>query len=387
MVILKNGKYLSSQGGFIEGDIYVKDGFIQSTNIEEKSYDKKTQGIRQVQVYDIAGKLVIPGLIDMHTHGAIGYDISTATPAQICELTKHYSQNGITSFMPTTMTTSRYNIKDILKNIKKASQMEPGGASIEGVHIEGPFINAHQKGAHDPDWITKPRNSDFDEYRGIMGDLKVHLTVAPEVENGLEFIEYAVKNGGTVGIGHTAGDYETILKGIEAGASIFTHLFNAMTGMHHRKPGAVGVALASKTSVEIIADGIHLHPEIIKIAIKAKGIDSVVLITDSIHATGLEEGQYEFGGFKAYVKDGKATKEDGTIVGSTLALMDAVRNTMKYAGISLEDAVRMATINPARILGLDDKIGSIEIGKRGDLVVMNDDIEIDMVFCRGQRVK
>lgn len=388
MIILRNGLYLSPEGKFVEGDICIEGDTIKCiVNKGESPCCHKKDG-EKAQIVDLEGKRVIPGLVDIHTHGAIGYDVSVSTPDQIRELTKFYSKNGVTSFLPTTITTGREQVKEILRNIRQAKDMEEwDGASIEGVHIEGPFINSKRKGAHDPDWITTPQRSDFDDYSEILGDLKIHLTVAPEIEGGLEFIQYVTKNGSTVGIGHTDGDYETTLKAIDAGASIFTHLFNAMRGIHHREPGTVGGALVSDALVEVISDGIHIHPAVVKMVIKAKGYDKVILVTDSMHAAGLESGEYDFGGFKIYIRDGVAKQEDGTIAGSIINLMDGVRNVVKLAGVSLEDAVAMASINPARLLGLDDKIGSIEVGKRADLVVIDDDIKGQMVFCRGKQIK
>ncbi|HZJ57200.1 MAG TPA: N-acetylglucosamine-6-phosphate deacetylase [Clostridia bacterium] len=386
MIILKNGRYLSAEGKFVKGDIHIEDGKIKSINEQDGSLDSGSVGTG-AHIYDLEDKRVIPGLIDMHTHGAIGYDVSIATPEEICQLTRYYSDRGITSFFPTTITAARGDIKSALRNIKAASKMDCGGASIEGVHIEGPFINAAKKGAHDPNWITTPKKSDYDEYREIMGDLRIHLTVAPEIEGGLEFIDYVVKNDATVGIGHTDTDYNRALEGIRAGASIFTHLFNAMVGIHHRNPGTVGAALTGDAFVEIIGDGMHIHPAVVNIAINAKGPKGVVLVTDSMHAAGLDWGEYDFGGFKILIEGGVAKHEDGTLAGSIISLMDAVKNAMEFSGVSLEDAVAMATINPARVLGLDDKLGSIELGKRGDLVVLDEDLKAHMVFCRGERVK
>ncbi len=387
MIILKNGKFLSPRGGFLQGDIYIEDDTIKHIKAGQAFQNHGEEEVEGHQVIDLEGKKVIPGLIDIHTHGAIGHDASIAAPEQICELSRYYSDNGITSFLPTTITTSRDDIRAALKNIRMAADMECCGASIEGVHIEGPFINEKRKGTHDANWITTPKKSDFDEYREIMGDLRIHITVAPEIEGGLEFIEYVVKNGGTVGIGHTDGDYEMTLKGIKAGATIFTHLFNAMRGLHHREPGVVGAALTANGYVEVIADGHHIHPVVVKTAISAKGFQGVVLVTDSMHAAGLSGGEYDFGGFKIYIEDGVAKQENGTLSGSIINLMDAVRNVIKFADVSLEEAVTMATINPAKVLGLDHKIGSIEPGKRADLVVIDQDIRPLMVFCRGKRTK
>lgn len=387
MLILKNGLYLSAQGEFVEGNIFIEDGIIKSITKKINFLCHYQSRGGQIEILDLKGKYLIPGLVDIHTHGAIGYDISIATPSQISKLSRYYSHRGITSFLPTIITSSSQDRMNALRNIRQAHEMGSSGASIEGVHLEGPFINSKRRGTHNPNWITSPKFSDFDQYKDILGDLKIHITVAPEIENCLEFIRYVAHRGGSIGIGHTDGDYQMTLQAIEAGASIFTHLFNAMRAPHHREPGVVGAALASQAMVEIIADGIHIHPAMVKTTIKAKGYDKVVLVTDSMHAAGLGEGKYDFGGFEVEIKGGVAKKQDGTIAGSLINLMDGVRNVVGFAEIPLEEAVAMATINPARVLGLDHIIGSIEVGKRADLVAIDDDIKVHRVFCRGKRVR
>lgn len=389
MVILRNAQYLTPSGEFVKGDIFLKGDRIhllypENTN-REKGFQDDTEV--EIKIIDLDGKKVIPGLIDIHTHGAIGYDAAVASAEQIHEIARYQAQNGTTSFMPTTVTDDIKNTKNALKQIRKAAQMQGDGATIEGAHIEGPYINEKRKGAHDPAWIRLLDKKDYDEFRDILGPLKAHITVAPEVEGGLEFIKYVRQNGGTVGIGHTDGDYEVIMKAIEVGANVFTHLFNAMRGLHHREPGVAGAALASDIPVELICDGIHVHPAIVKVIARARGAEGVVLVTDSMQAAGLGDGEYEFAGSKIYVVNGHACQEDGTLVGSVLCLFNAVRNMINFAGVSLEDAVRMASLNPAKVLGIDNEVGTIEEGKRGDLIVLDDDMQINMVFCRGVQVR
>lgn len=389
MIILKNGEYLAPSGEFVKGDIFIKGDRIYSLRLRDGNAGEDIQGLdlNGAEIIDLEGKKVIPGLIDIHTHGALGYDVAVASAEEIYEIAKYQARNGTTTFMPTTVTDDINNTKKALEEIRKASDMQGDEATIAGAHIEGPYINAEKKGAHDPKWIKVPSKAEYDNFREILDPLKVHITVAPEIEGGLDFIKYVRQNGGTVGIGHTNADYEITMKAVEAGANIFTHLFNGMRGLAHREPGVAGAALSSDIPVELICDGIHVHPAIVKVIVRARGAEGVVLVTDSIQAAGLGDGEYEFAGSKIYVKDGYAGQEDGTLVGSVLCLFDAVRNVIDFAGVSLQDAVRMASLNPARVLGIDDEVGTIEEGKRADLVVLDDDIRIDKVFCRGIQVR
>jgi len=388
MVILKNLQYLAPSGEFVKADIILKNDRIHaiySDNINEERFYQND--FDEKNIIDLEGRKVIPGLVDIHTHGAIGYDVAVASAEQIHEIARYQARNGTTTFMPTTVTDDIKNTKKALEEIRKAAQIKGDGATIEGAHIEGPYINVQRKGAHDPKWITLPDKNQYDEFRDILGPLKIHITVAPEIEGGLGFIKYVRQNGGTVGIGHTDGDYEITVKAIEAGANVFTHLFNTMTELNHRKPGVVGAALSSDIPVELICDGIHVHPAVVKIVARARGAEGIVLVTDSMQAAGLGDGEYVFAGSKIYVVNGYAGKEDGTLVGSVLCLFNAVKNMVNFGNVSFGDAVKMASLNPAKVLGIDDEVGTIEVGKRADLVVLDDNLEIHMVFCRGNRVR
>jgi len=389
MIILRNAEYLAPSGEFIKGDIFIKGERIYSLRLRDGNDKEDIQEscLAGAEIIDLEGKKVVPGFIDMHTHGAVGYDVAVASAEEIYEIAKYQAQNGTTTFMPTTVTDDINSTKRALEEIRKASNMKGEGATIAGAHIEGPYINVEKKGAHAAEWIKIPSKAEYDNFREILGPLKTHITVAPEVKGGLDFIKYVRQNGGTVGIGHTNGDYDITMKAIEAGANIFTHLFNAMRGLAHREPGVVGAALSSDIPVELICDGIHVHPAIVKVVVRARGAEGVVLVTDSMQAAGLGDGEYEFAGSKIYVKDGRACQKDGTLVGSILCMFNAVRNMVNFAGVSLQDAVKMASLNPAKVLGIDDEVGTIEEGKRADLVVLNDDMQIDRVFCRGIQVR
>lgn len=380
MIVLRNGSYLSPSGVFLKGDIAVEDGRIFSIG----ALAGKHGGCEN---YDMNGYKIVPGFIDIHTHGALGYDVMTASPIQLRGLSKFLVQNGVTSFLPTTITADMAAIKSALENIKTASAMDDMGASILGVHIEGPYINSKQKGCHEVSLIKPPEITEYEAFRSVLGDnLKLRITVAPEIPGAMEFIRYVSSRGDSITIGHTDADSKTVLEAVDNGAVSFTHLFNAMKGIHHREPGTVGAALSGDAYVELICDGIHLHPEIIKMVHKTKGIDKILLVTDAMNATGLGDGYYEFGGFTIKVADGIARQGDGTLAGSTLTLMKAVKNMMRFTGIAFEEAVRMATINPARAIGMDDLTGSIELGKLADFVIVNDDLNIVAVFSKGRQM-
>lgn len=380
MVVLKGGQYLTPDGGFEYGDIVLHGAEIASVNPNFNCRDED-------EIIDITGCLVIPGLVDIHTHGALGYDVSVSSPEEIVELSKFYAKNGVTSFMPTTMTAADEDIYKAISNIKAAAESEQLGSSIVGVHTEGPYINPVRGGCHEKDLIRLPKAADADRIRESLGKkLKWRVTVAPEMPGMPDFIRYVTEKGGLVSIGHTDADAKTVYEAIDAGANCFTHLFNAMKGIHHREPGTAGAALISDTFAELICDGIHVNPEIVKLIYKAKGAGQMVLITDSMPATGLDDQNLIFGGVKVIVKNGIARTEDGTLAGSTLLLKDAVENLTRFTGMPFEDAVRTATVNPAKVIGIDRFTGSMYPGKRADFVVMDDNHQIIYTYCRGKKV-
>jgi N-acetylglucosamine-6-phosphate deacetylase len=380
MIVLKSGKYLTPNGGFEDGDIVLHGSEIASVS---KNFDARSDD----EVIDIRDCLVIPGLIDIHTHGAIGYDVSINKPSEIVELSKFYAKNGVTSFMPTTMTDTDVNIHQSLKNIKAASESGELGASIVGVHTEGPYISPARRGCHQANLIRTPKPEDADKIKEILGTtLKWRITVAPELPGMMEFIKYVIKKGGYVSLGHSDADAQTAYKAVAAGANSFTHLFNAMKGIHHREPGIAGAALLCDSFAEIICDGIHVNPDIVKLIYKAKGAGQIILITDSMPATGMKDCSLIFGGINVIVKDGTARTEDGTLAGSTLLLKNAVENISKFTGMPFEDAVRTASINPAKAIGIDHVTGSIAPGKCADFVIMDSGHNILGTYCRGKKV-
>lgn len=378
MLVFQNGSYLPAVGPFTAGDVAVENG-----RIREVGRFTGEGGQR----LDAGGLYVIPGLIDIHTHGALGYDASLTDAEGFARLSDFYARGGVTSFMATTITDSMENLCRSIDRIRAAAEREQPSAAILGVHTEGPFLSPAHAGCHDPRLLQAPQLDALREMARRLGkNLKLRVTIAPELPGAMDFISETVKLGGSVGIGHTDADEKTALEALRHGANAFTHLFNAMRGIHHREPGCAGEGLLSDAFVELICDGVHLHPDIVKMVYKMKGAAKIVAVTDSLPATGLPDGHVVFGGVDVEVKNGIARTNDGTLAGSTLLLRDAVLNIARFTGMSLEDAVRMATINPARVVGLEDEIGSVEPGKRADLVVVDGGFHIKAVVCRGNLV-
>jgi N-acetylglucosamine-6-phosphate deacetylase len=378
MLTLKNGTYLTPAWEFKRGDIVLEQDKIIS--VGESAFGEGT-------VIDVKGSKIIPGLIDIHTHGAIGIDVMTASPAQIATLSKFLACNGVTAYLPTTVTDGVEAINKAVKNVKIAAENQTDGATIEGVHIEGPYIAHEHKGCHNESDIKLPDIDEYNTIRKILGEkLIIRVTVAPEIQGGSNFIKYVTTHGGFISIGHSDGYSDVAKLGLASGANSFTHLFNGMTGIHHREPGFAGEGLMSGAYIEVICDKMHIHPEVIKMISRIKGIDEIVLITDAMLATGLGDGEYEFGGFEIKVDGGLAQTTDGTIAGSTLTLLKGLKNWTEITGMPLEKALKAATINPARAIGIDSKVGSIEVGKRADIVVLDGDMNIKYTFCKGKKV-
>lgn len=338
-------------------------------------------------VIDAGGGYVLPGLIDVHTHGRSGIDIMEADEVALSSLSLSYAASGVTTVFPTVMTAPLERIKSAAKRIKKAEYT----ADFAGIHIEGPYISRKKPGCHELSAIRRP---DWTEIQALCEEilpLRSHLTVAPEEDTGgviRSFCERFGKCGGTVAVGHTDADFDTAMRAISDGATAFTHTFNAMTPLSHRAPGAAGAALFSDAFAEFICDGIHVSPAVIRIAYEAKRTqgDKFVLITDSIPAAGLADGEYTMNGIPFTLSGGKAARTDGTIVGSALDLFTAVKNLAKFTGIRFEEALICATKAPAEMVGIYDSRGSLDSGKRADLLLCGKDMKIRSVFCAGRRI-
>jgi N-acetylglucosamine-6-phosphate deacetylase len=378
MLLLKNGRVLDDALGFVPRWVVVDGDRIVEV------CDGPPPGVFD-EVIDVAGQRVVPGFVDLHFHGARGIDVMAADAQRLDELRLYQAEHGTTSFLATTITS---RMSELLAAVERISSHSSAGAGarIAGIHIEGPYINPKQKGCHRIEWMKEPELSDYEPFRARAAGGRLHFTIAPELRGSSAFIAAATDAGATVSLGHSDATAAQALGGLHAGGTVFTHLFNAMTGLHHREPGMVGAALTSSAFVELICDGIHVRPEAVDLVYRCKGKDQIVLVTDAMHAAGLGDGDYEFGGYRVSVKDGVARNEEGRLASSTITMLDAVRNAMRFTGARLEEVIAMATRNPARVIGMEGRLGSLRPGAAADLVVLDDQLEIDVVLCGGRRV-
>ena len=335
----------------------------------------------EFEIIDAEGNFVSPGLIDIHIHGSGGSDTMDGTLNALKIISKTIVKNGVTSFLPTTMTMAKTRIYKALLAIREAQSTKMPGASVLGAHMEGPFINKIFKGAQSEEHILLP---DFDFISAFTDVIKI-ITLAPETDKDFNFIKQVSKfRNITLSLGHTNATYEECIKAISLGISHATHTFNAMTPLSHRKLGAVGAIFKSNISCELIADNIHVHPDLFDLLIKIKGDDKVVLITDAMRAGSMKNGEYDLGGQKVIVKDASARLQDGTLAGSVLSLNIAIKNILQHTELSLPQAIKLASLNPAKVLNLQDEIGSLEIGKKSDIIIIDKDINVIKTFISGE---
>lgn len=362
----------------ISGEKFVESSFI---NLGFSSDSDKKHEKRQI---DATGLYAIPGLIDIHFHGCMGDDFCDAKDDTIKNIAKYEARSGITSICPATMTISKDELREVMR--KAATYDNEEGAKLVGINMEGPFISEAKKGAQSSKYILKCDAKLFDELNDLSGNIIKLVDIAPENEGAMEFIK-EVKDRVIVSIAHTMADYDTASKAFEEGASHVTHLYNAMPPFTHRAPGVIGAAVDNNTvCVELICDGIHIHPAVVRATFKMFGNERVILISDSMRACGLEDGEYTLGGQKVFVTGRKAVLEDGTIAGSVTNLFECMKRAVQDMHIRLEDAIAAATINPARQIGIFDKVGSIEDGKYADLVLMDKSLNIKAVYVHGKEI-
>ena len=335
-----------------------------------------------VEVIEAEGCFVAPGLVDVHIHGYLGEDASDGIADGVRRMAEGVMKNGVTTFLPTTMTVSMQEIEaalDVVRSLQEESKTWQG-AYLAGVNAEGPFINASKKGAQAGEHIKAP---DADWILANKDIIKL-CTIAPEVEGGYEAIERITKNSDVrVSVGHTDATFEQAMQAFACGATQVTHLFNAQTGLHHRKPGVVGAGLASNAYTELIADTFHVNPGLFSLVAKCKG-DKLVLITDCTRAGGMPDGEYSLGGQKIFVKGIQCLLEDGVIAGSVLKLNDAVKNLRAHTDLSLHEIVAAASLNPANAIGMGDTKGSIEAGKDADLIITDMNFDIKKTIMQGE---
>jgi N-acetylglucosamine-6-phosphate deacetylase len=338
-------------------------------------------------IFRAEGQLVVPGFIDNHVHGGAGFDLMRDGVEGVRRVAQHLLRYGTTGFLPTTVSAAHSDILLALKAFKKVAQEGGAKAHILGFHLEGPYINRKKKGAQPEEGI---REANLEEVRDYIaegeGGIRV-MTLAPEIPGGMEMIRWLASHQIIPSLGHTSADYETTLQAISAGAQQITHLFNAMEGFHHRKPSLLVAGLTEPSlRVELICDGVHVHPAVARLAIRSKGPDNLLLITDGMSAVGCPDGEYWLGKNRVYVRGNLCTLADGTLASSMLTMNLAVKNAMAFAGVSLVEAVRMASLVPAQAIGVAHCKGSLEVGKDADIAVLNPDFTVSATFLMGEKV-
>ena len=373
-MLLIHANYLDEDFRLVQGDIEIEDGKILRVG---KDLPRKEEDL----AVDCAGSYtVVPGFVDVHIHGCAGSDTCDATREALEAMAAFLLAHGVTSFCPTTMTTSRETIQAALLAAKDMMDhpME-GGARVVGVNMEGPFIAKERKGAQKEEDILPPDFPLFQQFYEESGGIVRLVDVAPEQPGGLDFVEKASQLC-TVSIAHTTADYDQAKAAFDKGVTHATHLFNAMSGLHHRKPGVVGAVFDdSRVRGELICDGFHIHPAVLRAAFRLLG-DRALIVSDSMRANGMPEGEaFDLGGQMVTVHQGKALLPDGTIAGSVTNLHQEIKNLVSF-GVPFEQAVKAATLVPARAIGLDGEIGSIAPGKRADLVVLDENLDIAAVY-------
>ena len=371
----------------------LKNATVFNGDFEKVRADVAIEGERISKIGDLSGEdeldltdmTVMPGLIDIHIHGCGGADAGDATPEALETMSQTLVKNGITSFCPASMTLSFEELTKIFANIDEMKN-KVGGAYIHGANMEGPYIAMSKKGAQNPLYVRNPDKEEFKRlFDGCNGSIKV-VDIAPECDGGDEFIK-EIQPICPVSIAHTDAGYDEAVHAIELGVRHITHLFNAQSGLHHRKPGVVGAAFdvgkEKGVRAELICDGFHIHPATLRIAFRAMGEDGTVIISDSMKAAGCTDVDYDLGGQPVYVRDGKALLADGTIAASTSNVYKELKNVISF-GIPEKQAVKSATINPAKAIRADRETGSIEEGKLADILVVDKDYNIKLVIVKGK---
>ena len=373
---ITNGRVFDLEQGFIARDLCT-DGLLIS--------DASGDG----DVLDASGCYVIPGLVDVHFHGCVGEDFSDATPDGLQKIADYELSQGVTYICPAGMTLPEDQLAAICKNTAAHRKKNAGGAEVVGAHLEGPFLCASKKGAQNGDYLHDP---DVPMLKRLQEAAEGHVrlvTLAPEQPGALEFIRAAKKLGIAVSLGHTAADYDTARAAFEAGADHATHLYNAMPPLHHRNPGVIGAAYdVPGVQAELICDGVHIHGSVVRLTFAMFGAERMILISDSLRATGMPDGEYPFGGQTIEVHGNRATilGHPETLAGSITSLMGCLRQAVAF-GIPMRDAVRACTYNPARSIGIDGRVGTLDVGKEASIVLLDEkDLSIRAIIFKGTRI-
>ena len=374
-MIFKNGTVLLDDYSFLKTDVKIIGGKIAEIG----------DNLTGDETFDLKGNYILPGFIEEHFHGANGAAVLDCKKESFLKLSDFEATQGITTLVPTLSTYPDEVVLSCIESMKKAKD-EASGSRILGIHLEGPFLSYDYRGAHDPAYLKSPSLQRAELFCNAGGGLVKLMTIAPELGNAAEVISYLSERGVTVEIGHSAANYDEAVAGINAGATVSTHTFNAMAPLNHRNPGIVGAVLTDdRVHCEVIADFGHVAPAVVKLIFKAKGDDRVNLVSDSMMCAGMPDGIYEMEEHRCTVKNGISYFQDGTINGSASTLLVGFKNLSKI-GIPLESAVKSVSKNPATTLKIEHECGSILSGKRADLVIMDRELSLLATFVGGRKV-
>ncbi len=382
-----NVRIIRAEGVLDGAWVHVVDGKIREIG-EGKAPPEQSGSADTTPFVDGRGQWLAPGFIDMHIHGGDGADVMDGTVRALETIARFHASHGTTSWLPTTLTAPFSEIRRVLDAVASLQKQPQQGAEALGVHLEGPFLSSKRIGAQNPAYLAEPSLAAWEEMVGSRRELVRKMTIAPEVPGALELIAHLHEVGVIPSLGHTDATFEEADRVIRLGHCHATHLFNGMRGLHHREPGVLAACLLSENvALELIVDGIHLEPQVVKMVLRTAGPERVCLITDAMAAAGRPDGQYELGGLAVTVEGGKAYLTEGhNIAGSTLTMDAAVRNMVRKVGVSLPDAVRMASLNPARELGIADRKGDIAVGLDADLVLLDESFSVVRTWVQGREV-
>ena len=375
-MIIKNVKIFTEEKTFVEGEVAIKDGVFSDEVCASED------------VIDGEGCYAIPGLIDLHFHGCMGQDFCDGTKEAIREIARYEASIGVTAICPATMTLPVEELEKILSVAASYKREAQDGADLIGINMEGPFISKVKKGAQDERNIVACDADICQRFLDASEGLVKFVGIAPEENDNVPVFISQMKDKVNISLAHTNADYDTADMAFQAGANHAVHLYNAMPAFTHRAPGVVGAVFDNKhVNAELICDGVHIHPAVVRATFQMMGPERMILISDSMRATGMPDGRYTLGGLEVDVVGNRATLvSDGALAGSATNLMDCMRTAVKKMGISLEDAVACATMNPAKALGEYDRYGSIASGKKGNLVLLDEDLNVKMVIKDGKRI-
>lgn len=383
--IIKNTNIVLTNCVIEQSWVEIQDGVIATIGTEHSNPPTEVLATN-AEVIDGNGGYLLAGFIDVHVHGGANEDFMDATQASLDKITRMHMEHGTTTILATTVTGSEAQLDHVIREVAEYNSKPMPYAQLIGVHLEGPFVNPKWKGAQNELYMIEPQHEWLERWqREYPGQIRMQ-TLAPEVNGGYAYIEALTKHGIVAACGHTDANYAQIEEAVKHGLKHAVHTYNAMKGLHHREPGTLGAVMTIPSIMaEIIADGKHVHPVAIKLLLKAKGVEGVLLVTDAMAAAGMPDGQYKIGELDVVVKDRTARLTmDGSLAGSTLTMIEGYRFLVEQVGLTLSEASQVASLNPARVLGLQDNYGSIAKGKRADLVLTTSTLDVSQVLINGE---